>query len=73
MKREEQKRRAEERIRNQKRLRQQMRERGMKEDELYKLFKAEMEEEDAEKEAAIQREQARRAPIRKSNTDADES
>lgn len=73
MKREEQKRRAEERIRNQMRLRQQMRERGMKEDELYKLFKAEMEEEDAEKEAAIQREQARRAPIRKSNTDADES
>ena len=53
MRREEQKRRAEEKIRNQKRLRQQMRERGMKEDELYKLFKAEMEEEDAEKESQL--------------------
>ena len=70
---EEQKRRAEEKVRNQKRLRQQMKDRGMKEEELYKLFKTEMEEEDAEKEAELQREKARKAPIRKTNTDADEN
>ena len=45
----------------------------MKEEELYKLFKTEMEEEDAEKEAELQREKARKAPIRKANTDADEN
>lgn len=66
---EEQKRRAEEKLRNQRRLRQQMKERGLKEEELYKLFRTEMEEEDAEKEA--EREEARKAPIRKANTEND--
>lgn len=44
----------------------------MKEEELYKLFKTEMEEEEAEKEAELQREKARKAPIRKTITDKDE-
>jgi hypothetical protein len=50
-----------------------MKERGMKEEELYKLFKTEMEEEEAEKEAELQRQRGRKAPIRKTDTGADEN
>lgn len=46
-----------------------MKERGHKHEELYKMFRMEMEEEDAEKDAL--REKERKAPIRKTNTDND--